>query len=141
MGYIEGNLVKTTGDYPIFKVNVSSDNSPHCWDTLPTASVKTLTYMGTPLSWITLGAVKDTDITVKNQIDSGMFWKLNTDITMNKLIDNISVHSGLAYLTDKLGVKFGLRVGQDWWPKLEIMLAKKHQDGPSEDEIDGRLEL
>jgi hypothetical protein len=47
----------------------------------------------------------------------------------------------LAYLSDKLGVKFGLRVGQDWWPKLEIMLAKKHQDETDPDEIDGRLEL
>jgi len=141
MGYIEGNLVKTTGDYPVFKVNVSSDNSPHCWEALPNASIKTLSFMGTPLSWVTLGAVKDTDITVKNQIDSGMFWKVNTDVTSHKVLDNISVHTGLAYLSEKLGIKLGIRVGQDGWPKLDIMLAKKHQEGPAEDEIDGRLEL
>ena len=141
MGYIEGNLVQTTGGDPVFKVNVSSDNSPHCWNALPNATVKTLTYKGKPVPWLTIGAVSDADLSVQDQISTGFYWKIGSEIASYKTIPQTAIHTGLAFLAEKFGLKLGVRLTTDGMPVLDIMVAKRHTaeskpEGEEEDEED-----
>ena len=56
MGYVNGNLVKSTGATPVFKVDVCSDNSPHCWEGLPIVVKKPVSHKGVVRPWLSLGA-------------------------------------------------------------------------------------
>ena len=55
MGYVNGNLVKSTGATPVFKVDVCSDNSPHCWEGLPIVVKKPVSHKGVVRPWLSLG--------------------------------------------------------------------------------------
>ena len=128
MGYVNGNLVKSTGATPVFKVDVCSDNSPHCWEGLPIVVKKPVSHKGVVRPWLSLGAVRHHDLGVNNQVTSGPYWKLGTEVTSYKSVDNSLVSSGWAIVFEQFGVKCGVSLGTNWKPRVEIVLAKRCEE-------------
>jgi hypothetical protein len=130
MGFVDGRLeygvpnittLKTTDNKakPVFKVKVSTDNSPQQWDTTPDAKK-----IITKNQYVQIGATKVTDLSMDNKIITGPYLQATGDLSTTSVLNDIGVSTGLALLTERIGIRVGLDLSLKGKFKVNIGLAK-----------------
>ena len=131
MGFVDGRLeygvpnvstLKTTDSKarPIFKVKVSTDNAPQQWDTAPEAKQiisKNQRYK--------IAAAQVDDLSMEKQITSGPYLQATGDISTASSLNDLGISTGIALLTDRIGMRLGLDLSIKGKIKVNVGLAKK----------------
>jgi hypothetical protein len=130
MGFVDGRLeygvpnvttLKTTDNKakPVFKVKVSTDNSPQQWDTTPDAK-----QIISKNQYVQIGATKVTDLSMDKKITTGPYLQATGDISSTSALNDIGVSTGIALLTERIGIRVGLDLSLKGKFKVNIGLAK-----------------
>jgi hypothetical protein len=114
MGYIDGRLeygvpnvitMKTTDNKakPVFKVKVSTDNSPQHWDATPDAK-----QIISKNRLVRIAATRVEDLTQENKILTGPYLQATGDVSTTAALNDIGISTGLALVTDRIGLRIGV---------------------------------
>ena len=130
MGFVDGRLeygvpnvttLKTTDNKakPIFKVKVSTDNAPHQWDTTPESK-----QFISKNQRFKIAASKVDDLSMEKQITTGPYLQATGDVSTTTALNDIGISTGLALLTERIGIRVGVDLSLKGKFKINIGLAK-----------------
>ena len=130
MGFVDGRLeygvpnvttLKTTDNKakPIFKVKVSTYNVPQQWDTTPEAK-----HIITKNQRFKIAASKVDDLSMDKQITTGPYLQATGDISTTSALNDLGISTGIALLTERIGIRLGLDLSIKGKIKVNLGLAK-----------------
>lgn len=130
MGFVDGRLeygvpnvttIKTTDNKakPIFKVKVSTDNVPQQWDSTPEAK-----HIITKNQRFKIAAAQVSDISMDNKITTGPYLQATGDLSTTAALNDLGVSTGIALLTERIGIRVGLDLSLKGKFKVTLGLAK-----------------